>query len=111
MILCEEKLKEEIYSSFEGNSEVPEFIYSLLKEILEVFGRQYFRIGCQFIKEQLMSVDCLKMDENTLTAIREINERLLDENDCQKIIDYFIEKVEEEDDGNEEEFSEEEPNN
>ena len=105
MILSEDEFRKFFFEMFGDDNDSKKFC-EMLTELIDCYGKQYFRLGCQFVKEQLGTTDCLKLDENTATCLAEINKRLINEDDCSKIIEYYIQKVKEEGNDNKEEFSE-----
>ena len=96
MILAEKDFDSFFYDSF-GKDEVSEKFCEVFKELLANYGKQYFRLGVQFTKEQFFSTDCFKIDENTTRCVAELNKRVLNEDDCDKIIEYYIKECEKND--------------
>lgn len=89
-LIHEDKLDEVFYSELGGENKEG---YDFLKAMLADVGLNYFRMGCDFIKREFLMEDCLVEDEHTLEVIRELNRRLLNEEDCVKIIEYWQEQM------------------
>ena len=105
-----EKILDKIVNDMVYDETSKKVLLDLYKGLIGEVGKQYFRIGCQFVKEELGLNNCLTVDENTKSCLSEINNRVSDDSDCQKIIDFYLKRIEEEDDDSEEEFSEKESN-
>lgn len=108
MILAEENFDSFFYEEF-GEDEDSRKFCKLFKDLIADYGKQYFRLGVQFAKEQFFSTDCFNMDENTKNSLVELNTRILNEDDCDKIIEYYVKECEKDD--RKEELSEKNNNN
>ena len=105
MILAEKNFDSFFYETFDENDETNKKFCKWFKELIADYGKQYFRLGVQFTKEHFFSTDCFKIDENTKECVAELNKRIVDEDDCDKIVEYCIKECEKDD--REEELSSE----
>lgn len=89
-LINEDKLDEVFYSELGGENKEG---YDFLKKMLADVGLNYFRLGCDFIKRELLMEDCIVENEHTLEVITELNRRLINEEDCVKIIEYWQDHI------------------